>query len=94
VALIGQQRLEQVTYFRFVQRADVAAQRQRVAVGDRGADMGEEGGADDAVVVIDRGCFRRVGGRAGGVLLGRQIARFVQDRLPCRFSFACSGSGH
>jgi hypothetical protein len=49
VALIGQQRLEQVTYFRFVQRADVAAQRQRVAVGDRGADMGEEGGADDVV---------------------------------------------
>ena len=76
-ALFGMQRLEQVAEFRLVQVVDFALQRQRVAIGDRGADLGQERRQDDAVLAIDVGV---------GVVSGSGAARlFVfafHQRLP------------
>jgi hypothetical protein len=92
MALLWQQGLEQVADFRFVQRPDVMAQGQRVAIGDRRADMGEERRADDAGFVVDRRsgivalCARITTGAL--IVFRRQVMRLVQDRLPCRLDSA------
>ena len=63
-ALLGHQRFEQVAQLRLVQAPDVLLQRQRVAIGDRRADMRQERWKDDAVFAIDVG-GRHIGGVTG-----------------------------
>ena len=78
-ALLGQQRFEQVAEFGLVQAADILLEGQRVAVGDRRADMGKERRTDDAVLAIDVGVG--VLGRPGA---GRRFLLVFQRRLPLR----------
>ena len=72
--LLGQQRLEQVAEFGLVQVVDFLLQRQRVAVGDRRADMGEEGRADDAVLAVDVGVVFRANRRRASLRAGLPTA--------------------
>ena len=74
------QRLEQIAEFRLVQPGNVALQGERVAVGDRRADMGEEGRADGAVLAIDVGTDD-LGCLGAGLLMFMAFQR----RLPCDF---------
>ena len=74
--LLGQQGFQKVAELGLVQPADFLLERDRVAVGDGGADMGEERGTDDAVLAVDVGVgFGRTGAR-------RRFVLVFQRRLP------------
>ena len=87
MALLGQQRLEEIAELRLVQPVDLLLQGERVAVGDGRADMGEERRADDAVLAVDVG----VGIWRTGA--GRRFVLVFQRRLPLRYAGEGCGSG-
>jgi hypothetical protein len=65
-----------------MQPSDVLAERQRIPVGDRRADMGKEVLPYRAVLILD------VGARILGLMrlaLGRTVLRIFQQRLPPGF---------
>ena len=85
-ALIRHQCLEKVTEFGLVEVRHITLERDGVAVCDGRADMCQEGGADDAFLVVDVGAFPLrflAGGRVFPNL--RQIAtpRCLLDRKMC-----------